>query len=64
MNDILSSNFIKILKGIAISCVITLILLFIYAVILTYTKIGENTMAPVILLITAVSILARKFNSE
>lgn len=58
MEEILKSDIIKILKGIAISWIITFMLLFIYAVLLTYTKLGENTMAPVIILITAVSILA------
>ncbi|MDE5830935.1 MAG: TIGR04086 family membrane protein [Clostridia bacterium] len=61
MKDILESNYIKILKGTLISWIITLVLLFIYAVLLTYTKIGENTASPVIIAITAVSILIRKF---
>ena len=58
MKDILEKSSLKILKGIGISWVITFILLFIYAILLTYTKIEENTMVPVIILITAVSILA------
>ena len=61
MKDILGSNFIKIIKGIAISGVITLVLLLIYAIVLTYTNVGESTMVPAIILITSVSILARKF---
>lgn len=64
MKDIMGMNCMKIFKGLLISCIVTLILLFIYAVVLTYTKIGENTMAPVIILITALSILIRKLNSE
>ena len=64
LKDIMGMNSMKILKGLLISCVVTLMLLFIYAIVLTYTKIGENTMAPVIILITAVSILIRKLNSE
>lgn len=62
MRDILEKSPIKILKGIGISCLLTLILLFIYAALLTYTKIEESTIVPVIILITAVSILARKLN--
>lgn len=58
LKDILEKSSLKILKGIGISWVITFILLFIYAILLTYTKIEENTMVPVIILITAVSILA------
>ncbi len=61
MKDLLDSNFMKIAKGIGIACAITLILLFIYAFILTYTGVSENTMVPVIILVTGVSILARKF---
>ena len=59
-----SSNAVKILKGIIISCIITLILLFIFSVVLTYTNLGENTIGPVIIGITAISILARKFNDN
>lgn len=62
MKNILESNYMKILKGSLISWIITFVLLFIYSVLLTYTKIGENTIAPVIILITIVSILARKFS--
>ena len=59
LKDIFEKNSIKVLKGIGISWVITFILLFIYAVLLTYTKIAENTMVPVIIFITAISILIR-----
>ncbi len=59
-----NSNSVKILKGIIISCVITFVLLFIFAVILTYTNISENTIGPVVIAITGVSILARQFYSN
>ncbi|MCI8518777.1 MAG: TIGR04086 family membrane protein [Clostridia bacterium] len=62
MRDILEKSPIKILKGIGISGMLTLILLFIYAALLTYTRIEEGTIVPVIILITAVSILARRLN--
>ena len=55
------NNAVKILKGIIISCIITLLLLFIFAAVLTYTNLGENTIGPVIIAITGVSILIRKF---
>ena len=58
-----TENLIKIFKGIAISCIVTIVLLVIYAALLTYTNIPENTMMPVIIAITAVSILARKWNT-
>lgn len=60
-NIVQNSSFIKILKGIIISCIITFVLLFIFAAVLTYTNVGENTIVPVIIAITGVSILARKF---
>lgn len=63
MKEILGTNPMKILKGLMISVILTFILLFIYSAVLTYTKIEESTMAPVIILITAVSILARKWNT-
>ncbi len=53
-----SSNVVKIFKGIVISCIITFVLLFIYAIVLTYTNIDESTIGPVIIAITGVSILA------
>ena len=57
MKEVLVGNSMRIVKGIVISCIITLVLLLIYAILLTYTNIEESTMAPVIILITAVSIL-------
>lgn len=57
MREILESKYMKILKGALISWILTFILLFIYSVLLTYTKIGENTISPVIIAITVVSIL-------
>ena len=64
IKTMLDNNFVRILKGIAISGIITFVLLFIYSIILTYTNIGENTIAPAIILITAVSILARKYDKR
>lgn len=55
-----SKNIIRILKGSITAIILTLILLLIFATLLTYTKIGENTINPVIIVITGVSILARK----
>ena len=52
------NNVIKIFKGIVISCIITFVLLFIYAIVLTYTDLPESTISPVIVAITGVSILA------
>lgn len=50
-------NFIRIIKGGVTAIITTLILLFIFATILTYTNIQEGVISPVIIIITAVSIL-------
>lgn len=52
-----NKNFLKILKGSIISIICTLILLTIYATILSSTDIAESTMVPVVLVITGISIL-------
>lgn len=48
---------IKIIKGMVISIILSLILLTIYAALLSYTSISESTMVPVIITITGISIL-------
>ena len=50
-------NLIRIVKGSGIALGITILSLFIFAILLTYTNIQENTMIPVVIIITAVSIL-------
>lgn len=53
----LSSNLIRIIKGSITAIIITLILLFIFAILLTYTKLQENIISPVVIVVTAISIL-------
>ncbi len=53
----MKANIIRIIKGSITAIVITLILLFIFSIILTYTSIKESAMSPVVIIITAVSIL-------
>ncbi len=48
---------INVLKGAGISLLTTVILLIIFSLLLTYTNIQENVINPVIIMITAVSIL-------
>lgn len=56
--NIHSYNYpINMLKGIITSMLLTLLLLFIFANVLTYTNISESTISPVIIIITAISIL-------
>ena len=47
----------NIVKGMGIALISTFILLFIFSVLLTYTDINENTINPVIMISTAISIL-------
>lgn len=44
-------------KGMGIALISTFILLLIFSVMLTYTDVNENTIAPVIMVVTAISIL-------
>lgn len=52
-----NKTFINIMKGVGISFIATLIILLIFATILTYSNISESTITPVIIIITAISIL-------
>lgn len=52
-----SNSIIEIFKGSAIAIVATIILLIIFATVLTYSNISESTMPTVIIVITALSIL-------
>ncbi len=56
MEGNISRNFLNIIKGVFISIICTLVFLFIFAIILTYTEISESFIAPVIIVITAISI--------
>ncbi len=49
--------FMLIVKGFIISIIFTIISLSIFAILLTYTNISEETIEPVIIIITGVSIL-------
>lgn len=69
MNKVISGNISEtnkspyiIFKGLSISVIITLISIFIFAVIITFTEFPESSIAPVIIGITAISILVRNIN--
>ena len=47
----------NIIKGIGIALITTVILLLIFSIILTYTNIDEKVINPVIMIVTAISIL-------
>ena len=52
-----NKTIINILKGVGISLIATVIMLIIFSIILTYTNIQESVINPVIMIITAISIL-------
>ena len=52
------NKFIKnIAKGIFISLIATIVFLLIFSIILTYSNVKEDIINPVIIIITAISIL-------
>lgn len=64
MNKVMeSSNFemnktlMTIIKGLAISVIFSLVAIFIFAIIISYTNFSENGVAPVMIGIVAISIL-------
>ncbi|MBR1802946.1 MAG: TIGR04086 family membrane protein [Clostridia bacterium] len=50
-------NLFRILKGSIFAIVLSVVLLLIFALLLTHTNLSENTITPVILTITGISIL-------
>lgn len=50
-------NILNILKGVLIAISLTLVFLLIFAIVLTYTNVREDTIAPVIIVITGLSII-------
>ncbi len=53
----MNKNLSSILKGFLISLVLSLIFVWIYALVLVKTNIQENTITPVIIVISGISIL-------
>lgn len=47
----------NIAKGVGIAFLSTLLLLLVFSIILTYTNVSENTITPVILIVTSISVL-------
>lgn len=56
-NSDFMKNLKRIIKGDIIAIIITVILLLIFAVVLTYTTVPESTINPVIIVSSAISIL-------
>ena len=59
MNNILkkNNNLTSILKGFIISLILTIIFIWIYALLLVKTNIQESTIAPVVITISGISVL-------
>lgn len=53
----INNNISTIMKGVVIAIVSSMVLLLIFSAILTYTTISESVLNPVIIIISAVSIL-------
>ena len=53
----ITNNIKNRFKGVGIALLTTIILLLIYSLVLTYTNVSENTITPVIIVITATCIL-------
>ena len=56
-NTELNKGIVQILKGSVIAVILAVVLLFVFSLILTYTSLSENTIVPIIIIITAISIL-------
>lgn len=52
-----NKSIVNIARGVGISLIATILLLIIFSIVLTYTNIQENVINPVIMVITAISIL-------
>ena len=52
----MTKNLLYIIRGVIISIIFTLVFLFIFSILLTYTNISENLINPFIIVITAISI--------
>ena len=53
----LNKNIFRVVKGSIIAIIMSFILLLIYASLLTYTNISEETMTPVVIIVSGISIL-------
>ena len=56
-NNEMLDNIKRIIKGSIFAIIFTAILLLIFAIVLTYTNLEENTIKPIIIVITGISVL-------
>lgn len=57
MNVKKDSVWVRIAKGLALCFFVTIVGIVIFSILLTYTSISENTIGPVLIILTAISIL-------
>ena len=63
-NNNLKTNIIRIIKGSILAIIISAIFLTIFAILLTYTNLSENSITPVVLTIVGLSILMGSYLSS
>ena len=51
------SNVLRMTKGLLLSFLVTILCLLLFSTVLTYSSVGENTIVPVSIIVTAISIL-------
>ena len=56
-----NSIFIKIIKGVGISLIFTMVCLTIFSALLTYTNLSESLIQPVVISVTGISIFVGSF---
>lgn len=57
MESVNSNNIFRVAKGSAISIILTVIILFIFALLLAYTNMPETVITPVVICTTGISLL-------
>ena len=56
-----NNMLLKIIKGVGISVIFTIICLTIFSLLLTYTNLSESSIQPVVISVTGISILVGSF---
>lgn len=64
IENITQNNMLKIIKGSIIAIILSIVFLFVFALLLAYTNVSENIISPVIIVISSISILVGSFISS
>ena len=57
------NNFINIIKGSGLAIIVTLVLLFVFSMLLAYTNVSEDNMQAVIIAVSGISVLMGSLTS-